>query len=385
MKILSLHLKSYGPFTDHLLDFKDGQKAFHLVYGPNESGKTATLRALRALLFGIPERTSDDFRHEGKRLRIGARIEHSDGTVLTFQRRKGRSKTLLTEDERELSNSQLEKFLGGVDESAFSLMFGFGHEDLVRGGKEIASGKGDVGQSLFAAGSGISGLRKILQGLDLEADKLFKHRASSTVVNQTISRYKESIKEIRELSLQPKSWVEHEDLLNAAEERNVEVKKRLDVLQGNLNRLERIQRALPVIGERKETLSQIEQLGKVLILPESFKAERLDVLKSQEKAQADEGRAVSHIKTIMEGIGTIAIPEKLLGQKTVIEDIYLRLGSYQKEGTDLPALKERYVISRTATENLLSELRPGASLGEAVTLRTGAARRQYVLSARHPA
>src|SRR5664279_2640117 len=190
MKILSLHLKPYGPFTDHLLDFKDGQKAFHLVYGPNESGKTATLRALRALLFGIPERTSDDFRHEGKRLRIGARIEHSDGTVLTFQRRKGRSKTLLTEDERELSNSQLEKFLGGVDESAFSLMFGFGHEDLVRGGKEIASGKGDVGQSLFAAGSGISGLRKILQGLDLEADRLFKTRASSALVNQAISRYK---------------------------------------------------------------------------------------------------------------------------------------------------------------------------------------------------
>lgn len=380
MKILSLRLKPYGPFTDNLLDFGDGQGSFHLVYGPNESGKTATLRAFKALLFGIPERTADDFKHEGKKLRVGACIKHSDGSILTFQRRKGRSKTLLTEDERELSDIQLEKFLGGVDESAFSLMFAFGHEDLVRGGKEIASGKGDVGQSLFAAGAGISGLHKIRQNLDEEAGELFKQRASKPAINEAIARYKDAKREIKESGLQSSWWIEHERLRKAAEDRKEEVKKALDALQTKLNHLERIYQALPIIAERNEVLSQKKLLGDVLILPDSFKTDRLDALKALDLARADENRADTHKKTIEGKIGSIAIPEGLLSQKSVIENIYVRLGSYQKELEDLPTLKERYIISRSEVESLLSELRPGASLDEAEKLRIGAPRRQHVLA-----
>jgi uncharacterized protein YhaN len=380
MKILSLRLKPYGPFTDNLLDFGDGQGSFHLIYGPNESGKTATLRALKALLFGIPERTSDDFKHDGKKLRIGASLRHSDGSILTFQRRKGRSKTLLTEDERELSDIQIEKFLGGVDESAFGLMFAFGHEDLVRGGKEIASGKGDVGQSLFAAGAGISGLHKVRQTLDEEAGELFKQRASKPAINEAIARYKEAKREIKDSGLQSSWWLEHERLRKAAEDRKEDVKKTLDTLQAKLNRLERILQALPIIAERNDVLSQKRLLGDVLVLPDSFKTERIDALKSLELAKADEKRADTHIKTIKEKIGLIAIPEGLLSQKAVIENIYVRLGSYQKEMEDLPTLREQYIISRTEVERLFSELRPGASLDEAEKLRMGASKRQRALT-----
>ena len=57
MKLLSLNIKAFGPFTSKCLDFSGGQDGFHVVYGANEAGKTAALRALKALLFGIPERT----------------------------------------------------------------------------------------------------------------------------------------------------------------------------------------------------------------------------------------------------------------------------------------------------------------------------------------
>lgn len=380
MKILKLYLKAYGPFTDKILNFGDGQGSFHLVYGHNESGKTATLRALKALLFGIPERTADDFKHEGKKLRIGGSLMHSDGSIITFQRRKGRSKTLLTEDERELNNVQIEKFIKGVDEAAFSLIFAFGHEDFVQGGREIASGKGDIGESLFSAGAGISGLRNIQQKLDEEAGGLFKQGASRPVINEAITQYKEAKKKIKDSGLQPSWWVEHEQLLETAKERKEEAKKDLDTLQVKLNYLERIRQALPIISERKEVMSQIVTHEDALILPESFKSDRTDAINFLNSANKDKERADNHIKTINEKIESISIPEGLLNQKAVIETINVRLGSYNKEKNDLPVLKEQYTILFNEIENLFSELRPGESLDKAEKLRIGLQKRQHVLS-----
>ena len=63
MKLLDLHLRAYGPFTDRHLDLSAGREGLHVVFGPNEAGKSSALRALRSLLYGVPERTQDDFRH----------------------------------------------------------------------------------------------------------------------------------------------------------------------------------------------------------------------------------------------------------------------------------------------------------------------------------
>ncbi|MGA7979754.1 MAG: AAA family ATPase, partial [Chromatiaceae bacterium] len=62
MKLLDLHLLAYGPFTDRHLDLSAGREGLHVVFGPNEAGKSSALRALRSLLYGVPERTQDDFR-----------------------------------------------------------------------------------------------------------------------------------------------------------------------------------------------------------------------------------------------------------------------------------------------------------------------------------
>ena len=50
MKILSLDLLAWGPFTDRSLRFTAGSEGLHVIYGPNEAGKSSALRALRALL-----------------------------------------------------------------------------------------------------------------------------------------------------------------------------------------------------------------------------------------------------------------------------------------------------------------------------------------------
>ena len=143
MKILQIRFLAFGPFTDKILDFQKGHEGLHIVYGPNEAGKTSALRALRQLLYGIPERPSDAFIHPYAKLRIGGKLLKSDGAVLEFVRRKGRGNTLRSRDDATLiDESSLQTFLGGVDSDLFATMFGIDHADLVRGGEEIIQGGG---------------------------------------------------------------------------------------------------------------------------------------------------------------------------------------------------------------------------------------------------
>src|SRR3954451_23513544 len=98
MKILELGLLAFGPFTDVVLDLSGGREGLHLVYGPNEAGKSSALRALRQALFGIPAQSADDLRHTYSKLRIGMRLRSGDGRELAFIRRNGTKNTLLASD-----------------------------------------------------------------------------------------------------------------------------------------------------------------------------------------------------------------------------------------------------------------------------------------------
>lgn len=60
MKILKVNLIAFGPFTETVLDLSEGEEGLHIIYGPNEAGKSSALRALRQMLYGIPDRSADD-------------------------------------------------------------------------------------------------------------------------------------------------------------------------------------------------------------------------------------------------------------------------------------------------------------------------------------
>ena len=140
MRIDELNLAAFGPFTDRVLAF--GEFGLHIVYGLNEAGKSSALRSLKALLYGIDERTPDNFLHANDKLRIHGFIRTTDGHKLTFVRRKGRKNTLLTPDDEVLDEQVLAPFLQGVTAELFETLFGIDHQALVQGGQEILEQKG---------------------------------------------------------------------------------------------------------------------------------------------------------------------------------------------------------------------------------------------------
>ena len=206
MRLLSLELEKFGAFETMRIAFRQGAR-LHIVYGPNEAGKSTALAAVGALLFGVPERTPYASRFPGQ-LRIGAEIVAADGRPLKFWRRKGRKNTLLDGSGSPLPDDALAPFLGGLSQEMFERSFGLDASRLRAGGDEMLQADGDVGASLMAAASGLRGLAELRRSLEDEADGVFASRAGKDRrFYQALERFNAARAAIREKELRSDAWI----------------------------------------------------------------------------------------------------------------------------------------------------------------------------------
>ncbi len=358
MKILRLNLAAFGPFSDTHLDMGGGSEGFHLIYGPNEAGKSSALRGLCQMLYGIPERSPDNFLHPYGGMRIGAVLCHSDGDTLEVVRRKGRVNTLRgADDEAVIEEEALEKFLGGVDEELFKTMFGIGHEDLIRGGREIVEGGGRLGQILFAAGSGITDLRRVQADLQAETDLLFKPSAQKPLINETLARYRMNQRALREAQLPGAEWVRHDRALEDALNRKIALERDLEQKERTLNRLARIQEALPVSARRKELLEALEPYVNALLLPMDFGERRRELSTQLRVCESEITRARQGMEETSRELALLLVSEDILENARLIEDLHKELGSHQKAAGDRTQLEVRKKTLESDVRALLSGLR----------------------------
>jgi uncharacterized protein YhaN len=219
LRVLRLDLFAFGPFTNGRLDFSRKPDALQLIYGPNEAGKSTTLRALLALLYGIPLRTTDAHLHDMARLRIGASFVDERGRSLTVVRRKGAKQTLLDAEGQPLEEGALRELLAGIDEGMFRNMFGLDHQRLREGAEALLAGNGQLGEGLFDASIGSRALHEVKQALRLEADDLFKSRGKTPRLNQALESLREQTRKKRDAALSPNAFVEQTKGLEQARRR----------------------------------------------------------------------------------------------------------------------------------------------------------------------
>lgn len=399
MKILTLQLIAYGPFTDTTLDFSGRGPSLHLVYGPNEAGKSSALRALRNMFFGIPVRTADSFRHPHPRLRIGAQLRRSDGETIAFIRRKGQRKTLRgSDDQTPLDDDALASFLGGVDRDLFEQMFAIDHRDLVRGGEEIVSGGGRLGQALFAAGAGLIRLQHFQQRLDQTMEALFKPSGSKPRINRSVAMLKETRRKQKEALLLAKTWSALHDKLREEQARQAINRRDLADRRQAYGKLERIHEALPLIARRKEIIEALPALENIPELPETFAEKRRDAENTLAIAGNHVERTAEAIRDIEAKLSALSVPEPLLQEAPLVEALQHELGSFKKAGQDRPVLEARMQalnrqvsakLSRAGltdpdasaaalglTPALISEIQEMGKTHERMTTRLESARRQ---------
>ena len=76
MRLARLDLLRYGRFTDASIELPRTERDVHIVFGPNEAGKTTSLTGIEDMLFGIPERSPYNFLHSYEAMRVGAVLEN---------------------------------------------------------------------------------------------------------------------------------------------------------------------------------------------------------------------------------------------------------------------------------------------------------------------
>jgi uncharacterized protein YhaN len=258
MRIDRLELLAYGPFTDKVLDFSGRPRALQLVYGPNEAGKSSTLRALVGLLYGIETRTQDAHQHDMNKLRIGATLVDEQGHALRVVRRKGAKNTLLDPLEQPLGEGALTPLLGGLDQALFRQMFGLDHERLREGAEALLRGGGQLGEVLFDASTGGRGVHTLIEELRAQADALFKVRGRTPELNAALDSLKDKKKARNDAVLLPQAYADQLTALaeaRAARDRSLELRRALGAERSRLTRLLQL---VPLLAKRDALSAQLE-------------------------------------------------------------------------------------------------------------------------------
>jgi DNA repair protein SbcC/Rad50 len=329
MKLSRLHLLAFGPFTDTILDFGDAQKSLIIVHGPNEAGKSAMLRAMTDLRFGIPTQSKDNFIHRHPDMRIGGEFIARDGRSLSLLRTKGRKGTLVTADFSDgivipgdpVSPAVEHLLTYGLSRDSYETMFGLDHGRLREGGVELLSGKGQVGPALFQASAGVTSIRNVLAELENSARKYFMpgSRAKYGRINEALELHGTSQSAFKKAMIKPTEWAhlskhcaETRETLAGLEARQLDVRKLLALAK-------ELRAVAPMVRRLDQALAELQELRDVPLLSKEAETDRGNTQALLNSAQANEKTALLQVERIQSRLATITRDPRMVEAADAVE------------------------------------------------------------------
>lgn len=346
MRLRDFSLDLFGHFTGKTFDFgtrAPGQSDFHVIYGPNEAGKTTTMEAYLRLLYGFPHREGYDFLHQRKNLKVSGTLE-LDGTPISLARLPVRNGSLRDQNDKVLPEATLQAQLGKLSDMEYRQLLCLDDETIEKGGEEIVNSKGDIGTLLFSAAAGLSDVSGVLDQFREKADKLYRKRASTTEMARLKKELSEVEAQIRDLDVSANAYKKLKHALETAQAEEADVKKDRDSLKQKQAQFEALQNALP-------TLADIDALDESLA-PFSDYPERIDfdpedlvkLLTRQSQLEADKDRLAADIGRLKEQIELIKRSPDHLSLQEVIEQQEQLKSRF--ETADLDLGKRRSALSQ---------------------------------------
>lgn len=333
MRIDRIDLIRYGHFFQRAIDIPQRQPDFLVIYGDNEAGKSTLLRGISALLFGVPSRTPDVHSCKGPELRIGAIISSSIAK-LSFRRRKGTTATLLSENETQIPEDTLTRFLHGLDRARFEQFFGLDHIRLREGGEELLRGEGEIGSALFQA-AGFD-LRKLLDTLDNETGELFSPRSKSRVIGSALEEYKQARAQMRKLSLSGAAIKEKQAELERAKSSRDGLNAEAGLLREQLIKLHRIAGNKADVARLQELRAALTALEWVPALPANARPQRDEAIADRTDATAQIESLTDQIEQRTEKMEALPVSDASKAHGREIEALNAGMQDYLRGILDLP-------------------------------------------------
>ncbi|MBR0664386.1 AAA family ATPase [Roseomonas hellenica] len=355
MRLRQLALVRYGHLADAVLDFP-ADAPLCVVQGVNEAGKSTALAAISDALFGFGHRTDFDFLHGAPQLRVGFTVMAGDGREGRFIRRKGRSGTLRDNADEVIPDTALAPFLGGASRELFEQGFGLDGNRLRAGGRTLATGGGGVGESLFAAGTGLLGLREAQASIDEEAKSLFGSARGRRKVSEAVEGWRQAQRRVEQLSVQPKAHREAAAALEAATNELRELQGKSRELQIEASRLQRLRRVSPILVSLDAARRRFEDLAGVPTIPLDAEERLAAAIEARSQAARDATRESDAVATLTARRAEFAPDASPLAAQDTIDLLAeARHAAVQADG-DLPMLRLAIEGHRATVAEALREL-----------------------------
>lgn len=379
MRLRRLTLERFGRFEGCELNFRPGAPDLHVIYGSNEAGKTTSMAAVSDLLFGFEARSRYNFRFDYPLLRIGAELEE-DGRILAVRRRKANAGSLIDDADRPIDEGPLAAMLHGQTRDGFRLAFSLDHLRLREGGRAIVQAKDDVGQALFAAGSGMTDVVDALAALEAEAEAIWAPRAARhRTFTQAERIYDASRAAARDLQVRPKAWSDARSTHEEAEARRREFERERDGLIAEQGRLERLRRIGPAMRRRADLLDELAKDAEVKAMPAAREERVVAALAAISEAERNRAAAAALLADATDRLVSIPEDAAAMTAAAAIDELVERRGAVLKADGDAARLG----AERRAKATRLEELRADLAVGDRALPPRSAVTRLRELARRH--
>lgn len=338
MRLNRLDLTRYGKFTDHVIDFGSqtaGGCDLHIVYGPNEAGKSTMFSAWLDLLFGIGAQSSYNFLHPYPNMRIGAAIE-LDGRTEEFVRIKRPQNSLLDGRDQAISDGALLAGLGGLDRNSYQTMFSLDDETLEQGGESILASRGDLGELLFSASAGLGDLSQQLVQLRSETEEFYKPRAQKRILAELKSELTELKAEREQLDTQASKYAQLSKELDDAETRHTEAGAKRKDLRGRLAAVDRLLSARPRMADLERLQDQIAPLSDLADVAPEWRQQIRDLGTEDATLQAGGAALTEEVERLVTELATIEVDTQILSLQDHLSELDRLRTRHDAASEDLP-------------------------------------------------
>ena len=364
MRIKSIMIDGFGHF--HEASLEGLPEELVLISGDNEAGKSTLLGFIRAIMFGFPDRRSNENNYEplvggrhGGRITV---LTEKQGEIIIERMagtKGGPVNLLFTGDGSSGGEEELRHLLGGFNKFIYRNIYAFSLEELQTFDSLNAD---DVRGALYGAGAGTSlmSIPESMKKLDKSLENLFKNKGSKPLINTKLAEIEEVQKKIRNASNGIRNY--EELTLNQQEIRTKieQLQQERDAFQTNHNRIENyiklwdqwiiLQDAEAKLNALPEIITEFPNEG--LIRLDSINKDLEALIKSRKKASKNQVDLENQLKNLIVNELLISHEPEILERR---ENLPIYTTSLKELSTDRQSLEQIKRDIRRELDNLGSD------------------------------
>lgn len=357
MKLKSLYINGFGKFHDWCLG--DFHPRMMIFLGSNEAGKSTIMHFIRRILFGFPDKRTNENPYpplDGGKHGGSLTFVKTDGayTIERYANEKNNLKMIYPDGSTHADQNIL-PLVGSVTSQVFNTIFAFGLDEL-QSFESLNSES--IKDQLYSAGKGLGhlSLRDFQRSLDKKMGDLFKDKGSQPEINKLFRSITDISRKLHDIESESNRYKELQidlETVNLDIERKENEKKAYKQQEQHANSLIEAWNDYRQIQEIKEQLTEIPFVEKfpengIVLLEKEL--EKLDSLETGIRNKEEHLKRVQHV---MEGL---TIQEALLENQGLIQELQKRQQQYAQALEDLPLIRTQKERETEELNRLLREI-----------------------------